>query len=98
MPSSVVSNLSLIFGLRGESYGISAACATSALAVTIGARLVQSGLYDIVIAGGAECLDWVQALGFCACRALSHKYNDEQVLGRIHICRAGRMISRRPLR
>lgn len=77
MPSSVVSNLSLIFGLRGESYGISAACATSALAVTIGARLVQSGLYDIVIAGGAECLDWVQALGFCACRALSHKYNDE---------------------
>ena len=77
MPSSVVSNLSLIFGLRGESYGISAACATSALAVTVGARLVQSGVYDIVIAGGAECLDWVQALGFCACRALSHKYNNE---------------------
>lgn len=77
MPSSVVSNLSLIFGLRGESYGISAACATSALAVSIGARLVESGIYDMVLAGGAECLDWVQALGFCACRALSHKYNDE---------------------
>ena len=77
MPSSVVSNLSLIFGLRGESYGISAACATSALAVTIGARLVQSGAYDMVLAGGAECLDWVLALGFCACRALSRKYNAE---------------------
>ena len=41
MPSSVVSNLSLIFGLRGESYGISAACATSALAVVIGSRLIE---------------------------------------------------------
>ena len=30
----------------------------------------------MVIAGGAEHLDWVQALGFCACRALSRKYND----------------------
>ena len=77
MPSSVVSNLSLIFGLRGESYGISAACATSALAIIIGARLVESGAYDMVLAGGAECLDWVQALGFCACRALSRKYNSE---------------------
>ena len=77
MPSSVVSNLSLIFGMRGESYGISAACATSALAVIIGARLVASGVYDMVLAGGAEALDWAQALGFCACRALSHKYNDE---------------------
>ena len=77
MPSSVVSNLSLIFGLRGESYGISAACATSALAISVGARLVESGVYDMVLAGGAECLDWVQALGFCACRALSRKYNDD---------------------
>lgn len=77
MPSSVVSNLSLVFGIRGESYGVSAACATSALAVTIGTRLIQCGAYDMVIAGGAEAIDWAQALGFCACRALSHKYNDE---------------------
>ena len=76
MPSSVVSNLSLIFGIKGESYGVSAACATSALAVTIGTRLIQCGAYDMVIAGGAEALDWAMALGFCACRALSHKYND----------------------
>ena len=36
-----------------------------------------SGLYDIVVAGGAEQLDWVQALGFNAIRALSRKYNDQ---------------------
>ena len=66
MPSSAVSNLSLVFGMRGESYDISAACASSALAVIIGARLIRSGQYDMVLAGGAEQLDWVQAIGFCA--------------------------------
>ena len=76
MPSSAVSNLSLIFGFTGETYDISAACASSALAVMVAARLIRSGQYDIVIAGGAEQLDWVQALGFNAIRALSCKYND----------------------
>ena len=77
MPSSAISNLSLIFGFKGESYDVSAACASSALAVMVAARLIRSGLYDIVVAGGAEQLDWVQALGFNAIRALSRKYNDQ---------------------
>ena len=76
MPSSAISNLSLIFGITGESYDISAACASSALSILVGTRLIRSGQYDIVLAGGAEQIDWVQALGFCACRALSHKYNE----------------------
>ncbi len=76
MPSSAISNLSLIFGITGESYDVSAACASSALAIIVGTRLIRSGQYDIVLAGGAEQLDWVQALGFCACRALSRKYNE----------------------
>ena len=33
-------------------------------------------MHDIVVVGGAEQLDWVQAVGFCAMRALSHSYND----------------------
>ena len=76
MPSSAISNISLTFGIRGESYDVSAACASSAISVMLGARLIRSGMYDMVIAGGAEQLDWVQSLGFCACRALSKKYND----------------------
>lgn len=76
MPSSAISNLSLIFGITGESYDISAACASSALSIMVGTRLIRSGQYDIVLAGGAEQIDWVQALGFCACRALSRKYNE----------------------
>ncbi|MBR7105092.1 MAG: beta-ketoacyl-[Lentisphaeria bacterium] len=76
MPSNAVSAVSLCFGITGESYDISAACASSALAVIVGTRLIRSGQYDMVIAGGAEQLDWLQGLGFCVCRALSRKYND----------------------
>ena len=76
MPSSAISNLSLIFGITGESYDISAACASSALSILMAVRLIRAGIYDMVLAGGAEQIDWVQALGFCACRALSRKYND----------------------
>ena len=76
MPSSSVSILSLIFGIRGESYDISAACSSSALAVMLATRLIRSGEYDMVLVGGAEQLDWPTALGFCACRALATKFND----------------------
>ena len=76
MPSSAVSVLSLVFGFRGESYDLSAACASSAVSTMMATRLIRSGAYDIVLAGGAEHLDWSMALGFCACRALSRKFND----------------------
>ena len=76
MPSSTVANLSLHFGFNGESYDVSAACSSGAIAIMQGARLIESGLYDIVVAGGAENLDWVQCLGFSAARALSRSYND----------------------
>ncbi len=76
MPSSSISILSLILGIKGESYDISAACASSALAVMMATRLIRSGEYDMVLVGGAEQLDWTTALGFCACRALATKYND----------------------
>ena len=76
MPSSAISNLSLIFGIKGETYDISCACASSAISVIVATRLIRSGQYDMVIAGGAEQLDWLAALGFNAIRALSRKYND----------------------
>ncbi len=76
MPSSTVANLSLHFGFNGETYDISAACSSGAIALMMGARLIESGLYDIVVAGGSENLDWVQCLGFTAARALSRSYND----------------------
>ncbi len=76
MPSSAVSNLSLILGITGESYDVSSACASGAHAIMLATRLIRSGQYDIVVTGGAEELNWVHALGFNAMRALSRKYND----------------------
>lgn len=76
MPSSAVSNLSLVFGITGESYDISCACTSSAMAIIAGARLIESGQYDLVLAGGSEEVSWGQALGFNAMRALSRNYND----------------------
>ncbi len=76
MASSAVSNLSLILGITGETYNVSSACTSGAHATMLGARLISSGMYDIVIAGGSEELNWVHALGFNAMRALSTKYND----------------------
>lgn len=76
MPSSAISVLSLLFGIRGESFDVSAACSTSALSVAQAVRLIRSGEYDMVLVGGAEQIDWTCALGFCACRALATAYND----------------------
>ena len=76
MPSSSISVLSLLFGIRGESFDVSAACSTSALSVAQAVRLIRSGEYDMVLVGGAEQIDWTCALGFCACRALATAYND----------------------
>lgn len=76
MPSSAVANLSLIYGIQGESYDISCACTSSAMSIIAGARLIQSGEYEIVMVGGSEEISWQQALGFNAMRALSTGYND----------------------
>lgn len=76
MPSSAVANISLLLGITGENYDISSACASSSYALIVATRLIQYDLYDIVIAGGSDELNWVQALGFNSIRALSTGYND----------------------
>jgi 3-oxoacyl-[acyl-carrier-protein] synthase I len=76
MPSSAVASLSLILGVAGESYAISSACASGSHAITLAARLIQAGLYDMVITGGTEEVNWVVASGFDAMRAISRSYND----------------------
>ncbi len=76
MPSSAVANISLAFGIKGESFAVSSACASSAHSIMIATRLLQSGIYDIVLTGGTEEVNWIQALGFDAMRAISRAYND----------------------
>ena len=76
MPSCGVANMSLLFGTTGESYDISCACTSSALAIIAGVRLICAGEYDLVLVGGSEELSWGQGLGFGSMRALSSHYND----------------------
>ena len=77
MPSSAVANLSLVYKIGGESYDVSCACTSGAVALIQAIRLIQSGAYDIVMAGGCEELCWQQALGFGAMHALAHNFNED---------------------
>ena len=53
MNSTVTMNLGCIFKLRGINMTVSAACASGAHAIGLGALLIQTGLQDMVVCGGA---------------------------------------------
>ncbi|MBP5579521.1 MAG: beta-ketoacyl-[acyl-carrier-protein] synthase family protein [Ruminococcus sp.] len=52
MPSEIPAMLALKYGIKGPSFNISTACASSAYAATLGKQLIQSGAYDMIITGG----------------------------------------------
>ncbi len=76
MSSTNAACLATAFKIRGVSYSISSACATSAHCIGNGAELIQMGKQDIVFAGGGEEVHWTMTLLFDAMGALSSKYND----------------------
>ncbi|MGH8579991.1 MAG: beta-ketoacyl synthase N-terminal-like domain-containing protein, partial [Gammaproteobacteria bacterium] len=75
MASTASAGLATAFEIRGTSYSISSACATSAHCIGNGYELIQFGKQDVVFAGGGEELHWTLTLLFDAMRALSSKYN-----------------------
>lgn len=54
MNSTVTMNLSTLYGLRGINISISAACASGSHAVGLAYLLIQSGLQDCIVCGGAQ--------------------------------------------
>ena len=76
MCSTVSANLATAFKIKGLSYSISAACATSAHCIGAGADLIRHGAQDIVFAGGGEDLDWTMTVMFDAMGALSTSFNE----------------------
>lgn len=76
MNSSAAANIALVLGVTGESYSISSACTSGAHSIMIASRLIDDGVYDMVITGGSEEANWLNALGFDAMKALARKYND----------------------
>ena len=76
MCSTVSANLATAFKIKGLSYSLSAACATSAHCIGAAADLIRHGAQDIVFAGGGEDLHWTMTVMFDAMGALSTSYND----------------------
>ncbi|KAF1704406.1 beta-ketoacyl-ACP synthase I [Pseudoxanthomonas suwonensis] len=76
MCSTVSANLATALKIKGVSYSISAACATSAHCIGAAADLIRHGAQDVVFAGGGEDLDWTMSVMFDAMGALSSSYND----------------------
>ncbi len=54
MPNAPSAWISIRYGLKGPNFNVSTACASSAYAIALGQQLIQSGLADVVITGGAD--------------------------------------------
>jgi len=76
MCSTVSAALATSFGIRGVSYSISAACATSAHCIGAAADMIRHGVQEIVFAGGGEEAHWGMTVQFDAMGALSTQHND----------------------
>src|SRR5436305_7615222 len=58
MSSTASATLATWFKIKGVSYSISSACATSNHCIGNATELIQMGKQDVIFAGGCEELDW----------------------------------------
>lgn len=63
--------LGAYLGLRGPTYTIATACSSSARAIISGRRLIESGLADAALVGGADTLGRLPVNGFASLGLLS---------------------------
>jgi 3-oxoacyl-[acyl-carrier-protein] synthase-1 len=78
MANSCAANLVNFFGIKGRSYSMTSACATSLHNIGHACELIQSGVCDIVLAGGAEEVSAIFTSLFDGMRsAISTSFNDD---------------------
>ena len=78
MPNALSGLIATKLGLRGPSFNIASACATSTHSLAIGALLILSGDADVVIAGGGEAATCPATIaGFGNARALAKAYQGD---------------------
>ncbi|MFG1402709.1 beta-ketoacyl-ACP synthase I [Xanthobacter sediminis] len=75
MASTASATLSTWFKIKGLSYSISAACATTNICIGNAYELIQYGKQDIIFAGGCEDLHWTLSVLFDGMGAMSSAYN-----------------------
>ncbi|KAG0919414.1 hypothetical protein G6F31_021126 [Rhizopus arrhizus] len=71
MCSTVSACLATAYQIKGVSYSLSAACATSAHCIGAAADMIRHGAQDIMFAGGGEDLHWSMSVMFDAMGALT---------------------------
>ena len=76
MSSTASATLSTWFKIKGVSYSISSACATSNHCIGAAYEHILADRQDVMFAGGCEELDWTLSVLFDAMGALSSTYND----------------------
>ncbi len=72
IPDIAAGHVSIKYGFKGVNYGIVSACATSNHAFGDAFKMIQSGLADAIVAGGAEAaITEMSIAGFSNMKALS---------------------------
>ena len=76
MSSTASATLAVWFKIKGVTYSISSACATSNHCIGNAYEQIQYGKQDMIFAGGCEELEWELSVLFDAMGAMSSAYND----------------------
>lgn len=76
MNSTVNMNMSTIFHLRGINFTVSAACASGSHAIGLGFMMIQQGLQDMVLCGGAQETNYLSMASFDALSAFSVRMDE----------------------
>ena len=76
MCSTASATLSTGFKIKGVSYSISSACATSNHCIGAAYEHILLGKQDVMFAGGCEELDWTLSVLFDAMGAMSSRFNE----------------------
>ena len=75
MCSTMAACLGTSYRIKGLSFSVSSACATSAHCIGVGMEQIQLGKHDVVFAGGGDEVHWTLAALFDGMGALSSAYN-----------------------
>ncbi|MFW6362925.1 MAG: beta-ketoacyl-ACP synthase II [Spirochaeta sp.] len=71
-------NIGIVYGVYGPAFSLATACASGTDALTNAKRWIESGIVDVVIAGGVEAsITPLGISGFNVIQALSTRYADD---------------------
>jgi len=82
MNSTVTMNLGVIFRLKGINLTVSGACASGSHAIGLGALLIQNGLQEMVVCGGAQEVNMAATGSFDGISAFSMREDDPAAASR----------------